>query len=563
VITPAHPDVALRASARAWADEDPDPVTRAEVEALLDADALDGLRDRFDSRLQFGTAGLRGALGAGPNRMNRALVRRATAGVAGWLRDQGIVGPVVVGRDARHGSAAFADDTAAVLAGAGFPVRMLPRPLPTPVTAFATRHLGAVAGIMITASHNPPQDNGYKLYLGDGAQIVPPVDTEISARIDRVGPLAGVALSTDGIVVVDDEVLDAYVAGAVALVPDGPRAVSTVYTAMHGVGAETIRRSFAAAGFDPPNEVTQQVEPDPDFPTVTFPNPEEPGALDLSLELAKAIGADLIIANDPDADRLAVAVPDSSVSGGWRPLTGDELGALLADHLLRQGHPTAADVVATTVVSSRLLSKLAAAAGVTYGEALTGFKWVVRTPTEGQRFLFGYEEALGYCVGDLVRDKDGVSAALVAAELAAELQAGGSSVVKRLHQIFRTHGAHVTRQRSIRVAGSDWLDRVSAAMDAVRATPPSELAGRAVLDVEDLAASPSRFPVPSDVLVWTLDGARAVVRPSGTEPKLKGYAEAVEPVGEGGDVEVARGRASVIVEDVLDAVAELLASHGL
>jgi len=357
--------------------------------------------------------------------------------------------------------------------------------------------------------------------------------------------------------------LDAYVAGAVALLPPGARSVSTVYTAMHGVGAETLRRSFAAAGFAAPHEVVQQVEPDPDFPTVAFPNPEEPGALDLSLALAKAVGADLVLANDPDADRLAVAVPDPAAAGGWRALTGDELGTLLADHLLRRGGHSAEDVLATTVVSSRLLSTLAAAAGVAYGEALTGFKWVVRTPEEGQRFLFGYEEALGYCVGTLVRDKDGVSAAMVASELAAELKASGSSVVERLHEIFRTHGAHVTRQRSIRVGGSDWLTRVTAAMAAVRATPPPELAGRAVLEIEDLAASPSRFPVPSDVLVWTLDGARAVVRPSGTEPKLKCYAEAVEPVGTDGDVEAARLRASTVVDAVLEAVAALLSSHGL
>ncbi len=554
-------DEDLRTRARAWLDEDPDPMTQAELEALLAADDLDALRERFDDRLQFGTAGLRGALGAGPNRMNRVLVRRATAGVAAWLHEQGLVGPVVVGRDARHGSAAFAEDTAAVLAGAGFPVRVLPRPLPTPVTAFATLHLGAVAGIMITASHNPPQDNGYKLYLGDGAQIVPPVDGQISAHIDAVGALAKVPLSTGGVALLGDEVLAAYLAGAVALLPAGPRAITSVYTAMHGVGAETTRRAFAAAGFAPLLEVAEQVEPDPDFPTVAFPNPEEPGALDLSLALARREGADLVLANDPDADRLAVAVPDPSTEGGWRALTGDELGTLLADHLLRRGGHSAADVLATTVVSSRLLSKLAADAGVTYGEALTGFKWVVRTPREGQRFLFGYEEALGYCVGRLVRDKDGVTAALVAAELAAGLKAEGSSMLDRLHEIFRTHGAHVTRQRSIRLTGSDWLSRVTAAMAAVRATPPAALAGRTVLDVEDLAKG-ERLP-PSNVLIWTLDGARCVVRPSGTEPKLKCYAEAVEPVGDEDSVEAARERASRVVDEVLDAVGALLTSHGL
>lgn len=557
------PDDELRASARSWRDDDPDPITRAEVDALLEADDLGGLHERFDQRLQFGTAGLRGAVGAGPNRMNRVLVRQATAGVAAWLQAQGLTGPVVLGRDARHGSAAFEQDAAAVFAGAGFPVFVLPRPMPTPVTAFAVRHLGAIAGVMITASHNPAQDNGYKLYLGDGAQIVPPVDSEISALIDGVRRTRDLPMTTDGVEVVGEELLDAYVAGAVALLPPGTRSISTVYTAMHGVGAETLRRSFTAAGFAAPHEVVQQSEPDPAFPTVAFPNPEEPGALDLSLALAKTVGADLVLANDPDADRLAVAVPDPAAIDGWRALSGDELGTLLADHLLRRGGHSADDVLATTVVSSRLLSVLAATAGVAYAEALTGFKWVVRTPTEGQRFLFGYEEALGYCVGTLVRDKDGVTAAMVASELAAELKASGSSMMERLHEIFRTHGAHVTRQRSIRVSGSDWLARVTAAMAAVRAAPPAEVAGRAVLEIEDLAVSPSRFPVPSDVLVWTLEGARAVVRPSGTEPKLKCYAEAVEPVGPDCDVEAARMRAGTVVDDVLEAVAMLLSSHGL
>jgi phosphomannomutase len=549
---------ALRSRARAWRDDDPDPVTRAEVDALLEADDLDGLRDRFEHRLQFGTAGLRGALGAGPNRMNRALVQRATAGVAAWLQEQGRQGPVVVGRDARHGSADFAEDTARVLAGAGFPVRLLPRPLPTPITAFATRHLGAVAGIMITASHNPPQDNGYKLYLGDGAQIVPPVDGAISVHIDAIESIADLPRSDEDVERLGEEVVEAYLDGAVALLDDGPRQVEVVYTAMHGVGAETLGAAFARAGFPPIHEVREQAAPDPDFPTVAFPNPEEPGALDLALALARSAGADLVLANDPDADRLGVAIPDGP---SWRALSGDEIGVLLADHLLRTGRHGSADLVATTVVSSRLLSKLAREAGVAYGEALTGFKWVVRTPGPGQRLLFGYEEALGYCVGELVRDKDGITAALVAAELAAHLRADGSSLGERLDELARIHGVHVTRQRSIRVSGGDWLARVTNAMAAVRADPPKDLAGRTVVDVEDLAVA-SRFPVPSDVLVWTLDGGRAIVRPSGTEPKLKCYAEAVVPVGDE-PVDGARRRASAVVDEVLDDVAVRLGRHGL
>jgi phosphomannomutase len=551
----------LRVRAVAWRDEDPDEVTRAEVDVLLAADDEAGLRARFDERLQFGTAGLRGALGAGPNRMNRALVRRATAGVAAWLRERSLLGAVVVAHDARHGSAAFADDTAQVFAAAGHHVLVLHGPTPTPVAAFATRHLGAVAGVVVTASHNPPQDNGYKLYLGDGAQIVSPVDAEISAHIDAVGPLATVPLAEAGIEVLGPDVLEAYVAGAVGLVGDGPRELVAVHTALHGVGAATVRAAFARAGFGPLVEVAAQATPDPDFPTVTFPNPEEPGALDLALDEARRADADVVLANDPDADRLAVAVPDPNAGGGWRALTGDELGALLADHLLATGRYGGDDVFATTVVSSRLLERLAAEAGVAYGEALTGFKWVVRTPVAGQRFAFGYEEALGYCVGDLVRDKDGITAALVAAELAARAKAEGSSLLDRLHAIFRRHGVHVTRQQSIRVQGADWLPRVTAAMAAVRAEPPASVAGRAVTGVEDLLRG-HRFPVPSDVLVWTLDGARAVVRPSGTEPKLKCYAEAVTPV-IGDDVDASRAEASEVVDQVLEAVAGLLVRQGL
>ncbi|MET0901734.1 MAG: phospho-sugar mutase, partial [Acidimicrobiales bacterium] len=300
---------ALRAQARVWRDDDPDPATRAEVDGLLDADDLEGLRDRFGRRLQFGTAGLRGALGAGPNRMNRALVRRATAGVAAWLHAQGRQGPVVVGRDARHRSSDFADDTASVLAGAGFPVLVLPRPLPTPVAAFATRHLGAVAGIVITASHNPPQDNGYKLYLGDGTQIVPPVDEEISAHIDAVASVTDLPVSSAGVEVLGEQVVDAYLDGAVALLDDGPRQIRVVYTAMHGVGADTLRAAFARAGFPPVLEVREQAEPDPDFPTVAFPNPEERGGPAPPPPRGRGSGAPRGVAHPPPPGRRRAPGP--------------------------------------------------------------------------------------------------------------------------------------------------------------------------------------------------------------------------------------------------------------
>ncbi len=507
----------LADAARAWRDDDPDPVSRAEVDALLAAGDEDGLADRFGSRLQFGTAGLRGEIGAGPNRMNRALVRRATAGLAAWLRATGRTGAVVVGFDARHGSIAFAADAAAVFGGAGFSVWQMPRPLPTPLLAFAVRYLGCVAGVMVTASHNPPRDNGYKVYLGDGAQIIPPVDAEISTAIDAVGALRDVPLDGGAVSVVGEDVVDAYLDGAVALsVVPAARDVRVAYTAMHGVGYELARLAFERTGFPPLVPVAEQVDPDPDFPTVAFPNPEEPGALDLALATAAREGANLVIANDPDADRLGVAVPSA---GGWRKLRGDEIGVLLADHLLCHSEHDERDMVVTTIVSSRLLGEMARAAGVSYAETLTGFKWVVRAAdAEGKRFLFGYEEALGYCAGTLVRDKDGITAALLFAELVATLRAEGSSVDDRLAELAVRHGPHRTRQVSRRVTGA------AEVMAALRASLPTEVAGRPVLDVEDLVAG-GRLP-PSDVLIFTLEGARLVVRPSGTEPKLKCYLEA-------------------------------------
>jgi phosphomannomutase len=548
----------LRTRARAWRDDDPDPTTRAEVDQLLAADDLAGLADRFGASLQFGTAGLRGAVAAGPNRMNRATVIRTTAGLAAWLSEQGAEGTVVVGRDARHGSEAFAADVAAVLAGAGFDAVALDGVVPTPLLAFAVRHLGAVAGVMVTASHNPPADNGYKLYLGDGAQIVPPTDEEVAAAIAAVPSVAGVARRPEAVRSAPAELVDAYLAGAVGLLePDGPRQVDTVHTALHGTGTALVMDAMERAGFPAPLPVAEQADPDPDFPTVAFPNPEEPGALDLALALAADADVDLVLANDPDADRLAAAVPDPSL-GRWRALTGDELGALLGDHVLRRGVEVG-DVVVTTVVSSRMLARIAEAHGAGHLETLTGFKWVVRAPGPGQRFRFGYEEAIGYCVGGHVRDKDGISAALVLCELAASLRDEGRTLLDRLDDLARAHGAHVTAQRSLRVAGVDWLERVTAAMGALRRTPLTQVGGRDVTSVEDLLAG-GRLP-PSDVLVLDLDGARLVVRPSGTEPKLKCYAEAVAPVD--GDVAEARSTAAAVVDGVLADIEARLRSLGL
>jgi phosphomannomutase len=505
--------------ARAWAAEDPDATTRAELEALIEQGETPELADRFDGRLEFGTAGLRGELGAGSNRMNRVVVIRAAAGLAAYLRHQGAGtdSAVVIGYDARHNSDVFARDTAEVMAGAGLRALVLPRPLPTPLLAFAIRELGCVAGVMVTASHNPPRDNGYKVYLGDGSQIVPPADAEIAARIDAVGALADVPRGT-GWTVLDDSIVDAYLDTVAGLAGDGPRDLRTVYTPLHGVGGTSAVQVLETAGFEAPYVVAQQEEPDPDFPTVAFPNPEEPGAMDLAMALARQKGVDLVIANDPDADRCAAAVPDAH---GWRMLRGDEVGALLAHHLLTGGHT---GTYACSIVSSSLLGKLAAAAGQPFAETLTGFKWISKV--EG--LVFGYEEALGYCVDpEHLKDKDGVSALLLLCELAAAEKARGRTLVDVLDDLARAHGLHATDQLSVRVTD---LAEIGTAMARLRATPPTALGGLEVESVDDLAAGDGGLP-PTEGLRYRLaSGARVIVRPSGTEPKLKCYLEVVVPV---------------------------------
>jgi len=535
---------ALIDRARAWAAQDPDAHTREALEHQVtevaggDPQARDRLADQFDGTLEFGTAGLRGELGPGPNRMNRLVVLRAAAGLAAYLREQGASGPgasVVVGYDARHGSRQFALDTVAVMGGAGLTAWLLPEPLPTPVLAFAVRELGCVAGVMVTASHNPPADNGYKVYLGDGSQIVPPADADIARCIAAVGRLEDVPRG-DGGRVVGRDLVDHYLDTVAALAGDGPRDLHTVYTPLHGVGAPSVLAALETAGFEAPLVVPEQEEPDPDFPTVAFPNPEEPGALDLALALAAERGVDLVVANDPDADRCAAAVPveTSESAAGWRLLRGDEIGVLLADHLLRHGRT---GTFAASVVSSSLLGKVAAAAGQPYTETLTGFKWIGRVEGLG----FGYEEALGYCCDPAhVRDKDGVSALLLLCELAAELKAAGLGLVDRLDELARTHGLHATDQVSVRVGR---LALIEEAMDRLRRDPPRSLGGLDVEAVDDLLTDGGPLP-PTDALRFRLaGGARVVCRPSGTEPKLKAYLEVVVPVevdGGGGGVDAAR-----------------------
>ncbi|MFF7389564.1 phospho-sugar mutase [Streptomyces scabiei] len=532
-----HDDLIARA--KAWLAEDPDPDTRDELGRLIDAADTAELTTRFSGTLQFGTAGLRGELGAGPMRMNRSVVIRAAAGLAAYLNKQGDTGGlVVIGYDARHKSADFARDTAAVMTGAGLRAAVLPRPLPTPVLAFAIRHLGAVAGVEVTASHNPPRDNGYKVYLGDGSQIVPPADAGIAAEIDAVRSLDDVPRPDAGWDTLDDSVLEAYLARTDAvLAPGSPRTARTVYTAMHGVGRDTLLAAFARAGFPEPVLVAEQADPDPEFPTVAFPNPEEPGAMDLAFAKARETDPDLIVANDPDADRCAVAVKDGT---DWRMLRGDEVGALLATHLVARG---ARGTFAESIVSSSLLGRIAEKAGLPYEETLTGFKWIARV--EGLRY--GYEEALGYCVDpEGVRDKDGITAALLITELASRLKEEGRTLLDLLDDLAVEHGLHATDQLSVRVQD---LSLIAAAMERLRERPPTSLAGLPVTRAEDLTRGTDRLP-PTDGLRYTLDGARVIVRPSGTEPKLKCYLEVVVPVADPTALPAARAKATELLTGI-------------
>ncbi|MGO4363415.1 phospho-sugar mutase [Terrabacter sp. 2TAF16] len=522
----------LYAAARAWRDDDPDPTTRDELDAVLgraaagDAEAAADLADRMAGLLEFGTAGLRGALGAGPNRMNRSVVIRAAAGLTAYLKDEGRAGEaptVVVGFDARYNSDVFARDTAAVVVAAGGRALLLPQPLPTPVLAFAIRHLGADAGVMVTASHNPPQDNGYKVYLGDGSQIVPPADAQIAAHIGRVERVADVPRVSEGWETLGDNLLEDYVDAVVSVVdPHSPRDLRIVHTSLHGVGHGTVHTAFVQAGFAAPVVVDEQAVPDPDFPTVAFPNPEEKGAIDLALARARAVGCDLVIANDPDADRCAAAVLDPAL-GDWRMLRGDEVGALLGAHIVQRG-VSRRDVFANSIVSSRLLASIAKAAGLAHEETLTGFKWISRV----DRLRYGYEEALGYCVApQLVRDKDGVSAALLLAELAAGLKAQGRSLIDLLDDLAIEHGVHATDSFAVRVSD---LAQTDTLMSRLRAEPPTTVAGVDVARVDDLAEGDGGLPPTEGLRYHLADRSRVIVRPSGTEPKVKVYLEVIEPV---------------------------------
>lgn len=543
-----------RAIAR-WTEQDPDPQTRQQVAELLtaaesgNAQATAELVDAFSARLQFGTAGLRGALGPGPNRMNRVVVGQAAAALASYLLDHGLTGgKVIIGFDARDNSNVFARDTAEIMAGAGFQSMITAGPLPTPVVAFGIRHLGCAAGIVVTASHNPPQDNGYKVYLGDGSQIVPPADVEISARINEIAKrrLADVSRSRS-YDVIGAELVDAYVDRIASSVPAAaPRQLRWVYTPLHGVGGSLVERVVQASGFPPPEVVPEQADPDPRFPTVAFPNPEEPGAIDLAIARAQQIDADLVIANDPDADRLAAAVV---LDRRWRMLRGDELGVLLGEDALRRG---VRGTYACSIVSSSQLSAIAAAYGQPFVYTLTGFKWIGRVPG----LAYGYEEAIGYCVDPAaVPDKDGISALAQLLRLAADLKAEGKSIPDRLDEIARRYGVYETDQLSLRVQD---VKIIAAAMARLRANPPGMLAGQPT-SVVDLATGTAELPATDAVLI-TGETLKVVVRPSGTEPKLKCYLETQLPAARSANLAAARSEARFTLAAIR---AEMSAALGL
>jgi phosphomannomutase len=516
----------LFAEVKAWIADDPDPTTAAHLQALLDNGDEAALRPLFSGFLQFGTAGLRGPIGAGPSCMNRAVVGRTAAGLATYMKERGMKS-VVIGRDARHGSEDYTFESAEILSGAGMDVYILPRPLPTPVLAFATSHLKCDIGIMVTASHNPPQDNGYKVYIGptaDGieyasSQIINPTDGFIAADIADVTSLKSLPRGNKW-TILGEEVISEYIERTIKLAPR-PGDIKVVYTAMHGVGTEVTQRVFNHAGFATLILVDEQCTPDPDFPTVAFPNPEEPGAIDLALAKARDFGADLVIANDPDADRCAAAINDPKV--GWRMLRGDELGVIFGEWIART-HP--AGTMGNSIVSSSALRKIAAHYGIDFKEVLTGFKWLAKI----EELAYGYEEAIGYAVdSETVNDKDGISAALFLTQIAMDLKREGLTLCDLLDEIWQRHGFHGTEQISIRVSDMSAITRLLATL---RSNPPQEIAGRAVAAIDDLAAPTDGLPPTDGLRIWLDGGIRIIVRPSGTEAKMKCYVEVITKTSE-------------------------------
>jgi phosphomannomutase len=515
-------DQSLVGEVQAWIADDPDPSTASQLQQWLDTNNEAELRASFNGFLQFGTAGLRGPIRPGPSGMNRAVVGRTAAGLVAYMKERNLTS-VVIGRDARYGSEDYTFETAEIMSGAGMKVFVLPRPLPTPVLAFATNELGCDVGIMVTASHNPPQDNGYKVYLGGtvdgieyrGSQIVSPTDVSIAYKIDAITSLKELPRGKEW-TVLGEEIIEKYIDRTASLATK-PGSLRIVYTAMHGVGTETLQRVFHKAGFASPILVDAQAAPDPDFPTVAFPNPEEPGAIDLALETAKSFDADLVIANDPDADRCAAAVKDPAT--GWRMLRGDELGAILGESIARK---TNSGIFANSIVSSSILKKIAEHHQIEFKETLTGFKWLAKI----KGLTFGYEEALGYAVDPkTVNDKDGISAAITLAQIATDLAADGKTLLDLLDEIWARHGFHATEQISIRLSD---LSKVGVILGGLRNNPPQSIAGRAVTSIDDLAAPTDGLPPTDGLRIWLDGGVRIIIRPSGTEAKMKCYIEVIE-----------------------------------
>ena len=515
-------DQSLVGEVQAWITDDPDPSTASQLQQWLDTNNEAELRASFNGFLQFGTAGLRGPIRPGPSGMNRAVVGRTAAGIVAYMKERNLTS-VIIGRDARHGSEDYTFETAEIMSGAGMKVFVLPRPLPTPVLAFATNELGCDVGIMVTASHNPPQDNGYKVYLGGtvdgieyrGSQIVSPTDVSIAHKIAAITSLKQQPRGKEW-TVLGEEIIEKYIDRTASLATK-PGSLRIVYTAMHGVGTETLQRVFQKAGFASPILVEAQAAPDPDFPTVAFPNPEEPGAIDLALETAKSFDADLVIANDPDADRCAAAVKDPVT--GWRMLRGDELGAILGESIARK---TTTGIFANSIVSSSILKKIAKHYNLEFKETLTGFKWLAKI----KGLTFGYEEALGYAVdAKTVNDKDGISAAITLAQIATDLAADGKTLLDLLDEIWARHGFHATEQISIRLSD---LSKVGVILGGLRNNPPQNIAGRVVASIDDLAAPTDGLPPTDGLRIWLDGGVRIIIRPSGTEAKMKCYIEVIE-----------------------------------
>ena len=515
-------DQSLVGEVQAWITDDPDPSTASQLQQWLDTNNEAELRASFNGFLQFGTAGLRGPIRPGPSGMNRAVVGRTAAGIVAYMKERNLTS-VIIGRDARHGSEDYTFETAEIMSGAGMKVFVLPRPLPTPVLAFATNELGCDVGIMVTASHNPPQDNGYKVYLGGtvdgieyrGSQIVSPTDVSIAHKIAGITSLKQQPRGKEW-TVLGEEIIEKYIDRTASLATK-PGSLRIVYTAMHGVGTETLQRVFQKAGFASPILVEAQAAPDPDFPTVAFPNPEEPGAIDLALETAKSFDADLVIANDPDADRCAAAVKDPVT--GWRMLRGDELGAILGESIARK---TTTGIFANSIVSSSILKKIAEHYQLDFKETLTGFKWLAKI----KGLTFGYEEALGYAVdAKTVNDKDGISAAITLAQIATDLAADGKTLLDLLDEIWARHGFHATEQISIRLSD---LSKVGVILGGLRSNPPQNIAGRVVTSIDDLAAPTDGLPPTDGLRIWLDGGVRIIIRPSGTEAKMKCYIEVIE-----------------------------------